>query len=97
MWVLLVNFFNFAMGWILRGAVIKFFFFTAIVLLIAGLVGLVFNLLANVDFAGLSTLVSNLPPGLLWFLHVFQFHIGMPLMLGALLTRFAIRRIPVIG
>ena len=97
MWLLLTNFLTFAMAAVFRSAVIKFVIFTAVVLLIAALVLIVFNYLANIDIFGLNNLLRNLPDGLLYFLTVFQFHLGVPMMLGAFLTRFAIRRVPVIG
>lgn len=97
MWLLLTNFLTFSMAAVFRSAVIKFVIFTAVVLLIAALVLIVFNYLANIDIFGLNNLLRNLPDGLLYFLTVFQFHLGVPMMLGAFLTRFAIRRVPVIG
>jgi len=97
MWVLLVQFLNYASTFLFRSVVIKFVMFTALVLLIAALASIVFNYIANLDIFGLNTLLNGLPDGLIYFLVVFQFHIGIPLMIGGLVTRFAIRRIPVIG
>lgn len=37
------------------------------------------------------------PPDVLYFLTMFQFHIGLPWIGTALLTRFIVRRMPLIG
>ena len=38
-----------------------------------------------------------LPPDILYFLTLFQLHIGLPWVGAALLTRFVVRRMPLIG
>lgn len=97
MWSLLVAFLNLAMVQVIRAAVIKFVIFSAIVLAVAGLAVFVFNALVNFDILGLNNMLAALPDGLLFFLAVFQFHIGLPVIFGALIARFTIRRIPLIG
>jgi len=97
MWIFLTTFLNFAIVQVFRAALIKFVVLTAILAVIVGLALLLINYLVDLDFMGVSNLFNALPPGLWWFFHVFQLHIGLPLMLGAMATRFAIRRIPVIG
>ena len=58
---------------------------------------MVLSYLVDIDFLGLQNMLSALPDGLVFFLTLFQFHVGMPLIFGAAVAKFAIRRIPVIG
>lgn len=97
MWVFLTTFLNYALGHVFRAVVIKFVLFSAIVIVVAGLALLALEYLIDVNFVGLGNLINGLPPGLMYFLVVLQFHLGVPLLIGALITRFAIRRLPVIG
>lgn len=97
MWLLLVNFLNHAMVQVFRAAIVKFVIFTAIALLVAALAVAVFNELVNIDLFGFSNMLSSLPDGILYFLDVFQFAVGIPMLLGAFVARFTIRRLPVIG
>ena len=46
---------------------------------------------------GLQSALSGIPEGILYFLGVFKLDVGIPLILGAMLTKFLIRRIPIIG
>lgn len=94
---LLVSFGNWLIMNVLRVAVVKFAVFTAVALLISALAVLVFNSLIDIDLFAFGQMIQSLPDGLLYFLTVFQFHVGIPLVLGAYVSRFAIRRLPVIG
>lgn len=98
MWGIFVSAFMAFLTSILRGSIIKFVFFTAIAYLISALGGIITTLLGSlVDFTGISTLFGQLPDGLLYFLTLFKFGLGLPLLLAAFVTRFAIRRIPFLG
>lgn len=97
MWLLLVNFLSFALNNVLRAVIIKFVIFTAIVLLVAGLAVFVINALVDFDMFGIGNLFQALPDGLIFFLEVFEFDIGLPLIIGGFVARFTIRRLPFIG
>tara|TARA_B100000530_G_C15933271_1_gene477902 strand:- start:1268 stop:1561 length:294 start_codon:yes stop_codon:yes gene_type:complete len=97
MWLLLQSFGTWFLQHVLRVAVIKFAVFTVITILLAGLASYIFNSLVNIDLEAFRNMLGSLPPGLLYFLSVFQVHVGIPLMLAAFVARFAIRRIPFIG
>lgn len=97
MWSLLVAFGQFLLNLVFRGVIIKFVLLTALVYAVAALAALAFDYLVNADLLGLQNALGALPDGLWFFLHIFQVHVGIPLMIGAVVARFAIRRLPVIG
>lgn len=84
--------------WIFRTIVIKFVvmaaLFAVVGLLVPYVVGFVTSFL-NVD--GLSMAFANLPAGVWYFLDYFQVSFGVPLLISAYVSRFLIRRMPVIG
>lgn len=97
MWGLLISWGNWFLMNVLRVAVVKFAVFSAIAMIIAALATYVFNALVNIDLLALGNLLESLPDGLLYFMALFQLHVGIPMYLGALVARFTIRRLPVIG
>jgi len=85
-------------GFLLRGVVVKFVVFTAVF----GLVGILAPVLLGylAPFLGVSSLTSaftGIPPGVWFFADFLQIGFGVPLCLSAYVTRFVIRRLPVIG
>lgn len=70
--------------------------------LYSSFVDLVLYIIGLLPDSGLSSAVSYLTSisgysGLAYFLGLAQFDIGLPLILGAYVIRFLIRRIPIIG
>ncbi|AFH91928.1 DUF2523 family protein [Providencia stuartii] len=45
----------------------------------------------------LAELFGSLPDAIWYFLNLLQFPLGVPLVISAMLTRFIIRRLPIIG
>lgn len=88
---------NSVLGWIFRGVVIKFVILTAIYYVIAFIVDEVLTQLDISPLTGLQSALDTLPDGVLFFLGVFRLDVGLPLILGAMLTAFIIRRLPIIG
>ena len=97
MWDILKSAWNYAFGWIFRGAVIKFTILGAIYYVIAWIAEQVLSVLDISPLTGLQTVINAIPSGVLWMLGIFRFDVGLPLILGAMLTKFLIRRIPLIG
>ena len=97
MWSLLISFGNWFIMNVLRVAVIKFTVFSAIAMVVAALAAYIFNALVNIDLLTFGNMLESLPDGILYFLTVFQVHVGIPMFLGALVARFTIRRLPVVG
>ena len=86
------------LNWIFRGIVIKFVLMTGLFALMTVLVPLAIGYIA--PFLGVATLNSaftGLDPGVWFFLDFFALGYGVPLMISAYVTRFLIRRLPVIG
>lgn len=85
-------------SWIFRGVVIKFVVLTGLFGVMAFLVPLVVGYLA--PFVGVSSLQSafgGLGSDVWFFLDFFALGYGVPLLISAYVTRFLIRRLPVIG
>jgi len=89
--------FNYALGWLVRGAVIKFVILSAVYYVVTFIADAVFGRLDISAMSGLQTAFSSLPESTLYFMGVFRLDVGIPLILGAMLTAFIIRRLPFIG
>lgn len=85
-------------SWIFRTVVIKFVVLTAIFAVLAVVIPVAINLIS--PFIGVSSLTgafAGIPSGMWWFLDLFNLSYGVPLLIAAFVTRFLIRRLPVIG
>lgn len=90
--------FAWVLGWVGREIVIKFFVFTALFLLVGLLVPYAVKFLGSfVNPGALTQAFSGIPPGVWYFLDFFMMGYGLPLCLSAVIGRFLIRRLPVIG
>lgn len=86
------------LNWIFRGIVIKFVLMTGLFALLTFLVPLVIGYIAPfVGVANLTNTFAGLGSGVWFFLDFFALGYGVPLMISAYVTRFLIRRLPVIG
>lgn len=84
--------------WLLGGIVLKFIGLTLLVALLGPIVSYLVGLLAEaVNLGSIGTGIGSLPSDVLYFLLVFRIDLGLPIILGALILRFTIRRLPVIG
>ena len=88
---------NAILGWIFRGVVIKFVILTALYYVITFIVSEVLSLLDISPVQNLETSINSLGASILFFMGVFKLEVGIPLILGAMLTAFMIRRLPFIG
>lgn len=85
-------------SFLLREIVVKFIVFTAVFGLVAILVPVAIGYLGPyLSTGGLSSAFSGLSGGVWFFLDFFQLGFGVPLLISAWVTRFIIRRLPVIG
>jgi hypothetical protein len=90
--------FSAVLSWIFREAVIKFAVFSAMMVLVRFLVPMAIGWIS--PFLGLDSLYSAFsvfPPFAQYFLVLFGFNYGFPLLISAYVARFLIRRLPVIG
>lgn len=86
---------NALLGWFVRGVLVKFVVMIALYWIVAELVGVMASWLPN--GAGLTSAFGGISAATWYFLDLFAFSNGVPLLIAALVTRFLIRRIPVIG
>jgi hypothetical protein len=88
---------NTALNWIFRLGTIKFVVFGALSLLLAPLMELLMGLITGSGLDQIPSLVQSLPAGILFYLQVFRLDVGIPMIVAAMLTKFFIRRLPVVG
>lgn len=85
-------------GFLLREIIVKFTVFTAVFALVALLVPVAIEYLAPyIGVAGLSSAFTGLSAGVWFWLDAFQLQFAVPLLISAWVSRFLIRRLPVIG
>ncbi len=97
MYGILFSAFNAALGWLVRGVVIKFVILSALYYVVTWIAETVLAQLDISPLTGLQTVIDGIPTGVLWFASKLRFDVGLPLILGAMLTKFIIRRLPIIG
>ena len=84
--------------WLLREVVVKAVVFLVLFALVAFLVPYAVGYLGNlISPGGLTAAFSGIPAGVWYFLDLFRLDIGFPLAISALVSKFLIRRLPVIG
>jgi hypothetical protein len=86
---------NALLGWLVRGVLVKFVVFIALYWIVAELVAVMAGWLP--PGSGLTSAFAGIGAGTWYFLDLFAFSTGLPLVVSAMVTRFFIRRIPVIG
>lgn len=85
-------------SWLLREVIIKFLVFTAVFALVAFLTPYAINQLGSfIGTNGLNSAFNGIPAGVWYFLDLFRIDYGFPLCISAIVGRFLIRRLPVIG
>lgn len=85
-------------SFLLREVVAKFVVFTAVFGLVAVLVPVVIGYLAPyLGVGALSSAFAGLSGSVWFFLDAFALGFGVPLLISAWVTRFIIRRLPVVG
>lgn len=85
-------------SWIFRGVVVKFVFLTAIFAVLEILIPKAIELITpHLGVQSLSSAFGSFDSGTWWFMDYFALDYGLPLIISAYVTRFLIRRLPVIG
>ena len=86
---------NLLLGFVFRSLIVKFVVFFALWFVTTEFMGVITSLLPN--SSALATGLGGIPSGVWFFLDLFNVTLGIPVLLSAWVTRFVIRRIPVIG
>lgn len=86
---------NVILSFVVRSVLLKFAAFTILFFITTGLMEVIAPMLPT--STGLTGTLAGIPSGVWYFLDLFNVTAGIPLILSAYVTRFMIRRIPVIG
>lgn len=86
-----------ALTWLLRQIVVKFMVLAAVVALVVFLMPMVWSLVQPYTGIDLASYFGGLSPTLWWWLDVARLDVGLPTMLSAIVARFLIRRLPIVG
>jgi len=95
MFRILFSAFNSALGFVFRSIIVKFAVFFGLFFVVTEFIPILIEVISKY-FLNVN-IFNQLPDGVIYFLNVFQFPSGASLCLSAYLTRFVIRRIPVLG
>jgi putative phage-related membrane protein len=94
---LILRLFSGFLGFIFKGIVAKFFVFSALFFITTEFIPVVIELFLPEDIPNLNSLFSALPDSIWYFLSILQIPTGVTLIISAMLARFIIRRLPIIG
>lgn len=95
MFGILVSALNTALAFVFRSVLVKFAVFFSLWFITTEFIAVLSPLLPN--SAALSSSLGGIPSAVWFFLDLFNVSAGVPILLSAWVTRFVIRRIPVIG
>ncbi|MEQ9917153.1 DUF2523 family protein [Pectobacterium aroidearum] len=85
-----------ALSFLLRSVVMKFAVMFGLFFIVQELAPVLLSLV-NVSPLPLIELFGQLPDSVWYFLNIFQVPTGITMMISAIIARFIIRRIPIIG
>ena len=86
---------NVALGWIFRSVLVKFVLYFALYFVTVEFTQIMITLLPAAS--SITGAFSGITASVWYFLDLFAFSQGLPIVLSAIATRFIIRRIPIIG
>lgn len=82
-------------GWLFRSILVKFVVMFALFFVATSFVAYLAPMLPGAG--AITAAFASIPAGVWWVLDLFQVPTGLKLVLTAYVTRFAIRRMPIIG
>ncbi|HHF3508096.1 TPA: DUF2523 family protein [Haemophilus influenzae] len=95
---LILRLFSGFLGFVFKGIVAKFFVFFALFFITTEFIPVVIELFIPENLrVNFQTLFNSLPSDMWYFLELLKVPFGVTLFISAMLARFIIRRIPVIG
>ena len=83
------------LGWVFRSVLVKFALYFGLFFVTTEFIQEIVSLLPS--SSALASAFASIPPGMWWMMDMMQFNTGVPMVVSAYLTRFIIRRIPIIG
>ena len=90
--------FTAALAWIMRSVLLKATLYILIFSLVVLLGGVAVGYLTPYINTGvLNGAFASIPAGAWYFMDILQMNYGLPLIIGAWVARFLIRRLPIIG
>lgn len=97
MFGILVSALNMVLAFVIRSLLVKFFIFFALFFVTTGFIAVLQSsgLLPTAD--GLNSALASLSPTGAFFFDLFNLSTGITMVISAYVTRFIIRRIPLIG
>jgi len=95
MFGILISAFNTVLAFVLRSLLVKFVVFFALWFITTEFIAILVPMLPT--SAALSSSLGGIPAAVWYFLDLFNVSAGVPILLSAFVTRFIIRRLPVIG
>ncbi|MGK5021060.1 DUF2523 family protein [Janthinobacterium sp. LB2P10] len=95
MYAILFSAVNALLGFVFRSVLIKFVVFFALFFIVTEFIEVLSPMLP--DGAALDGALGGIPSSVWYFLDLFNVSAGIPILLSAWVTRFIIRRLPVIG
>ena len=85
------------MQFLVRRVIVKFFIFFALFYVTTEFVPVIIELFLPKNIPNIKELFNALPNSILYFLYILKVPTGISLFISALLSRFIIRRLPIIG
>lgn len=95
MFAILASAVNFLLGFLLRSVIVKFILYFGLFFVVTEFVQIITPLLPN--SSGLFGSLMSIPASVWYFLDLFNVSVAIPALLSAYVTRFVIRRLPIIG
>lgn len=86
---------NSILGFVFRSVIVKFVLYFGLYFVTTEFISVIDALLPNAGT--LNSAFSGISSGVWYFLDLFAFSQGLPLVMSAVITRFIIRRLPIIG
>lgn len=88
---------NVALGFVFKSVLIKFVLFFGLFFVVTEFVQVLADSSLLPKASDLNGVLVGIPSGVWFFLDLFNFSLGLPMVISAMVTKFIIRRIPVIG
>lgn len=88
---------NYIFNLFTRAVTVKFFIMAALFAAVTELTNAALSMISFEDGSGVSSAISSLPNDVLYFLGLFRLDVGLPMLFAAMIARFTIRRLPIIG